>query len=138
MRISDWSSDVCSSDLWKHDPTLATAPIAILSSARNCRLGHDDHDLCCGRNDMKKATKGPSIKTAQALLAKHECPVPFHEVRTRFLGNIATPAIRSEEHTSELQSLMRISYAVYCLNKQKNIMQITNTENQTTRHITIH
>mgnify|MGYP006191887873 CR=1 FL=1 len=42
---------------------------------------------------MKKATKGPSIKTAQALLAKHECPVPFHEVRTRFLGNIATPAI---------------------------------------------
>src|SRR3546814_10452392 len=100
---------------------------------------------------MKKATKGPSIKTAQALLAKHECPVPFHEVRTRFLGNIATPAIsasplqiikdlwggelppfdsieevnelldtlvqglwyRSEEHTSELQSLMRISYAVF-------------------------
>src|SRR3546814_17121777 len=89
MRISDWSSDVCSSDL----PTLATAPIAILSSARNCRLGHDDHDLCCGRNDMKQATKGPSIKTAQALLAKHECPVPFHEVRTRFLGNIATPAL---------------------------------------------
>lgn len=42
---------------------------------------------------MKKATKGPSIKTAQALLAKHDCPVPFHEVRTRFLGNIATPAI---------------------------------------------
>jgi hypothetical protein len=47
----------------------------------------------CGRDDMKKATKGPSIKTAQALLAKHGCPVPFHEVRTRFLGNIATPAI---------------------------------------------
>src|SRR3546814_4180097 len=64
-----------------------------LPISRNCRLGHDDHDLCCGRNDMKKATKGPSIKTAQALLAKHECPVPFHEVRTRFLGNIATPAI---------------------------------------------
>jgi hypothetical protein len=42
---------------------------------------------------MKKATKGPSNKTAQALLEKHECPVPFHEVRTRFLGNIATPAI---------------------------------------------
>src|SRR3546814_13624093 len=42
---------------------------------------------------MKKATQGPSIKTAQALLAKHECPVPFHEVRTRFLVNIATPAI---------------------------------------------
>jgi hypothetical protein len=42
---------------------------------------------------MKKATKGPSDKTAQALLEKHECPVPFHEVRARFLGNIATPAM---------------------------------------------
>ncbi len=42
---------------------------------------------------MKKMTKGPSNKTAQELLEKHECPVPFHEVRTRFLGNIATPAI---------------------------------------------
>jgi hypothetical protein len=42
---------------------------------------------------MKKATKGPSDKTAQALLEKHACPVPFHEVRTRFLGNIATPAM---------------------------------------------
>jgi hypothetical protein len=42
---------------------------------------------------MKKAAKGPHTKTAQALLEKHDCPVPFHEVRTRFLGNIATPAI---------------------------------------------
>lgn len=42
---------------------------------------------------MKKATKGPRNKTAQALLEQYECPVPFHEVRTRFLGNIATPAM---------------------------------------------
>jgi hypothetical protein len=42
---------------------------------------------------MKKASKGPSNKAAQALLEKHACPVPFHEVRTRFLGNIATPAL---------------------------------------------
>jgi hypothetical protein len=43
--------------------------------------------------DMKKVTKGPNAKAAQALLEKHECPVPFHEVRARFLGNIATPAM---------------------------------------------
>ncbi|GAC1579385.1 MAG: hypothetical protein NVS3B5_12510 [Sphingomicrobium sp.] len=43
--------------------------------------------------DMKKATKEPTYKSAEALLEKHRCPVPFHEVRTRFLGNIATPAI---------------------------------------------
>jgi hypothetical protein len=43
--------------------------------------------------DMKKATKAPSSKSAEALLEKHQCPVPFHAVRTRFLGNIATPAM---------------------------------------------
>jgi hypothetical protein len=40
---------------------------------------------------MKKTAKAPSEKTVRALLAKHGCPVPFHAVRTRFLGNIATP-----------------------------------------------
>lgn len=42
---------------------------------------------------MKKVKKRLNTRTAQALLKKHECPVPFHEIRTRFLGNIATPAI---------------------------------------------
>lgn len=42
---------------------------------------------------MKKAAKAPSEKTVRALLEKHGCPVPFHEVRTRFLGNIATPEL---------------------------------------------
>jgi hypothetical protein len=42
---------------------------------------------------MKKAAKGPGEKTVRALLEKHGCPVPFHEVRTRFLGNIATPEL---------------------------------------------
>jgi hypothetical protein len=42
---------------------------------------------------MKKAGKTPSDKTVCALLEKHGCPVAFHEVRTRFLGNIATPEV---------------------------------------------
>lgn len=50
---------------------------------------------------MKKAAKAPIEKTARALLEKHDCPVPFHEVRTRFLGNIATP----ELSTSPLQTI---------------------------------
>ena len=40
---------------------------------------------------MRKAAAAPSEKTVRALLERHGCPVPFHEVRTRFLGNIATP-----------------------------------------------
>ena len=50
---------------------------------------------------MKKAAKVPIEKTARAALEKHGCPVPFHEVRTRFLGNIATP----ELSTSPLQTI---------------------------------
>jgi hypothetical protein len=42
---------------------------------------------------MKKAAKAPSEATVRTLLEKHGCPVPFHEVRTRFLGNIATPEL---------------------------------------------
>ena len=42
---------------------------------------------------MKKTAKAPSDKTVQALLEKYACPVPFHEVRTRFLGNIAPPEL---------------------------------------------
>lgn len=42
---------------------------------------------------MKKTAKAPSEKTVRALLAQHGCPVPFHAVRTRFLGNIATPGL---------------------------------------------
>ncbi|WP_306752584.1 hypothetical protein [Paracoccus actinidiae] len=40
---------------------------------------------------MKKPAKVPPEKAAKTLLVKHACPVPFHTVRTRFLGNIATP-----------------------------------------------
>ena len=40
-----------------------------------------------------KAPKAPGEKAVRALLEKHGCPVPFHEVRTRFLGNIATPSL---------------------------------------------
>jgi len=42
---------------------------------------------------MKKASSAPSVKAARAMLEKHGRPVAFHEVRTRFLGNIATPAL---------------------------------------------
>jgi hypothetical protein len=42
---------------------------------------------------MKKAAKALSEATVRTLLEKHGCPVPFHEVRTRFLGNIATPEL---------------------------------------------
>src|SRR3546814_7149573 len=52
----------------------------------------------------------------------------------RGAGGAAAAEFRSEEHTSELQSLMRISYAVFCLKKKINREQHTNKHTTTTRH----
>src|SRR3546814_3244760 len=107
MRISDWSSDVCSSDLvrevsrrfgdWDLQSTVLRS--AVQAGAR--RLRWDDIPLYIAdrRRDVP-----PILELPQ------------------------TRAERSEEHTSELQSLMRISYAVFCL-KQK-----TNNYNNITMH----
>src|SRR3546814_2801940 len=51
------------------------------------------------------------------------------ELQRKYIPNMIT-CQRSEEHTSELQSLMRISYAVFCLKKKKNKHDIHNTQNQ--------
>src|SRR3546814_6198445 len=91
MRISDWSSDVCSSDL------LSTSLSQRRSEVPTIRLPRPSQNLI--REDHKPALI-PS--NSPRLTRKASC-----------LNWLADP--RSEEHTSELQSLMRISYAVFCL-----------------------
>src|SRR3546814_4148418 len=106
MRISDWSSDVCSSDLWRS----ASWP----SRASSLKLGQDQ---------MSAVTpKSLSSSSAAAMTSRRMVPEPISWTRcSPFLGLPASlnRYMRSEEHTSELQSLMRISYAVFCLKKKK-------------------
>src|SRR3546814_3451040 len=100
MRISDWSSDVCSSDLGRG----GRAP------RRGPRRKGRWHRLA-GAFLPKIACGGPNSRTRQAFGRN-----PF---LGSFLGDGGRAGVRrSEEHTSELQSLMRISYAVFCLNKK--------------------
>src|SRR3546814_10899692 len=103
MRISDWSSDVCSSDLSGVCQDLAHVFIAAARSQGMAARYISGHLL---RQD--------GAELQEAAHAWAEAHVPG-------LGWVAfDPANgRSEEHTSELQSLMRISYAVFCLNKKK-------------------
>src|SRR3546814_2397788 len=97
MRISDWSSDVCSSDL-----SLGRTH-AVLVVRRQRDRGQDGDD----RNHDHQFDQG------KALL------IVLHGVSPRSgLNFTCLVAPRSEEHTSELQSLMRISYAVFCLKKK--------------------
>src|SRR3546814_2869757 len=111
MRISDWSSDVCSSDLLAYALNkMACAAIAqIVAVDRRNHHIRQLHRSNTARQihrlvDIQRI--GPSMahiaeRTATRALIAHN-----HERR-------------SEEHTSELQSLMRISYAVFCLKKKK-------------------
>src|SRR3546814_4581985 len=91
MRISDWSSDVCSSDL----------PCPRTRRAMGSRP----------RSPRRPARGKPPPKRSAP-------PTPFRKVLPPARSSAVRPSMRSEEHTSELQSLMRISYAVFCLKKK--------------------
>src|SRR3546814_2016997 len=116
MRISDWSSDVCSSDL----PHQIQEARVRLAKCFGSRKGHLQLLVSCSRVTNPAALSPPPCsarRSFQAVRARPRFPAP--DIRPCSLtGTRPQPeARRSEEHTSELQSLMRISYAVLCLKK---------------------
>src|SRR3546814_6543642 len=124
MRISDWGSDVCSSD-----PTAVLAHFLVaLGVARAVfRTGPAERALF-GMGSVFSNTvllAIPLIFTALGEEAGRRLMliITFHSVIifpvVTVLIELGLGAVRSEEHTSELQSLMRISYAVFCLKKKK-------------------
>src|SRR3546814_9602894 len=98
MRISDWSSDVCSSDL----------------------AVKDECGKPCLRFGPNRPIQRDGIASPPTAQRKGEVGLVDVPGRDGFLHMVEGGRIRSEEHTSELQSLMRISYAVFCLKKKKH------------------
>src|SRR3546814_4542761 len=94
MRLSDWSSDVCSSDLAEFLQRV------YVNGVRNLKVGRCRYGLMLSEHGIVY-DDGVFAKIAE----------------DHFL--VGTTSGRSEEHTSELQSLMRILYAVFCLKKKK-------------------
>src|SRR3546814_1934538 len=117
MRISDWSSDVCSSDLFliRFISFSLQSGAASLRPAFTC-LCRSEH-FRCERDDLHELLgtqftgHGPEDARADRLVLVVE--------QHRGVAVETNQRTRSEEHTSELQSLMRISSAVSCLKKQK-------------------
>src|SRR3546814_8876906 len=138
MRISDWSSDVCSSDLQQHRKGL---PYRVVKSRLADFLQIDGVGLAqyvaallghLTRNTDGEAGAGERVPSDKGF-RKAEFPAKLaHLVLEQFAQRLhqrhlhplrqaadIVMALRSEEHTSELQSLMRISYAVFCSKKKK-------------------
>src|SRR3546814_1419922 len=123
MRISDWSSDVCSSDLVESEALVgAVGQPLIEAEAVAFRLGDllavfvEEHLVveAFGRAAAEHARDFRRLgDRIDQILARHLVIDPERDPAHRPID------LRSEEHTSELQSLMRISYAVFCLKKNK-------------------
>src|SRR3546814_8953625 len=112
MRISDWSSDVCSSDLWagRHRDGALARPVRNEDAHPNGRR-HDRQRRPFGQRHLH------AMGAVSGLWRDDGIPRPRRAVLA--LDGQRHRLVRSEEHTSELQSLMRISYAVFCLKKKK-------------------
>src|SRR3546814_6321730 len=114
MRISDWSSDVCSSDLREKmtDKTNAEGAMRVdTDMVRRLAEMLSENDL----SEIEVEDGGRKIVVKRQMVSVAAAP----------LAHAAPAAVqgpRSEEHTSELQSLMRISYAVFCMKKTNNII----------------
>src|SRR3546814_9789282 len=111
MRISDWSSDVCSSDL-NAEPE---------PPDRELRQVVEPVGAGEGNAVVRADGVGQAALLEQALKDRNDAS-PFHALEG-FAGENEPRGVigdgqRSEEHTSELQSLLRISYAVFCLTKK--------------------
>src|SRR3546814_1144215 len=117
MRISDWSSDVCSSDLLQAHEIIRRHA----GYRRRLRWHIGERPALHRRDELLWVLRQQNLAIAR--------------IATQLLGpdrQLQHRVHRSEEHTSELQSLMRISYAVFCLKKKKKSYNKQITNNQKT------
>src|SRR3546814_10141358 len=146
MRMSDWSSDVCSSDLFvrrRLDETaleeleelLILADIGPSTAAKlTAELARSKFGREVGPEEIRTALAEQIAAMLEPVaqpidIERGHRPHVFLVVGVNGAGKTTT--IRSAEHTSELQSLMRISYAVFCLNKKKRNMTQRETKRKT-------
>src|SRR3546814_10461828 len=123
MRISDWSSDVCSSDLEIEGSAGELEPVAV-RRWRDASSSSEKSLACTSRAMISR-----SLRAVAAWSHLHRAHFEWvwdgdnvWIVQLDFLAprtnGVQPDSLRSEEHTSDLQSLMRISYAVFCLKKK--------------------
>src|SRR3546814_5011672 len=112
MRISDWSSDVCSSDLGQNRSSVVRSMPRSIGKAQCLVI----IEAVRGRSRVRRQGQfRQRLEIGDRGVAPPPGLMVLDRKERRGLGIAFTIDVRSEEHTSELQSLMRISYAVFCL-----------------------
>src|SRR3546814_2379039 len=128
MRISDWSSDVCSSDLWlPYLDTARAAPAWPQLRTWADLLAHDEvsredfrYEHVAYDHPLWVVFSSGTTGLPKAIVHSHVGALLEHLKLLHFHLNLGPDSVmRSEEHTSELQSPMRTSYAVFCLTEKK-------------------
>src|SRR3546814_3637642 len=120
MRISDWSSDVCSSDLEALILASVVEKETGVATERRMVAGLYSNRLKMGMRLQADPTIIYPITRGKPLgrrILRSEIDA-VNDYNTYAMAGLPKGPIRSEEHTSELQALMRISYAVFCLQKK--------------------
>src|SRR3546814_3456681 len=115
MRISDWSSDVCSSDLIAvPDPKWGERPLAVIVAKADAiptlEIINAPVERAIASGEITRYAKLDRFRIVDQLPRTSVGKIDKKQLRALYAEQV-----RSEEHTSELQSLMRISYAVFCL-----------------------
>src|SRR3546814_8094651 len=122
MRISDWSSDVCSSDLRDFfEQNFHVYQVMSPAQDTTGKLTGYFEPLLDGSRRRDARFKYPVYGVPHDLYLLDSRRIDGDTAWLRLDGNRLK--VRSEEHTSELQSLMRISYAVFCLKKKKKMIK---------------
>src|SRR3546814_8181227 len=115
MRISDWSSDVCSSDLADDKSVRRIGLDALTHGLHDLQIDAQQVIAAHARLASDPGSNNDDVRASNVSIIVRALQVRIKAFHRAALGKIK----RSEEHTSELQSLMRISYAVFCLKKKK-------------------
>src|SRR3546814_6549592 len=122
MRISDWSSDVCSSDLKSKQASIYSTDDSCSDSVSDVFKQYAISIGCFPNNFFALDPNGFAIQSFWPV-SETKSILDIYVVGLKSAPS--NPEYRSEEHTSELQSLMRNSYAVFCLKQQNNKPRIT-------------
>src|SRR3546814_9495709 len=127
MRISDWSSDVCSSDLLRIG--LVAAELQAGGDVQRELMPAMRHHVAAGEAMVAEQGEGAQVfhqTVAERAVELQPVAVRPHAAMAQQVARVLVReqilAGRTEEHTSELQSLMRISYAVFCSKKKNTLL----------------